>query len=236
MRVLMETDIREVLPAISVPTLMMYNARYRDACVQMAERIPNAELVELFAPDISTYADPRVGEEVRALPGRGPRGLRSGAGAHDRAVHRHRRFHPRASELGDRRWRELLGAHHADRSGPDRALRRQGGPRHGDGFFATFEGPARAIAARARRVDGVGGFGLEVRAGVHTGEVEIVGGRMEGIAVHIGARIAADAGPCEVLVRVSCATLPPAPGSTSRIGERTSSRAFPGDGGCLRLD
>ncbi len=200
MRVLMETDIREVLPAISVPTLMMYNERYRDGCVQMAERIPNAEMVELNSPDISTYADPRVGEEVKRF---------LALGRVDSAPERVLTTvlftdivdsTSRASDLGDRRWRELLGAHHATVRAQ---IARYGGREvrgTGDGFFATFEGPARAIAAAHGALGGVADLGLDLRAGVHTGEVEIVGGRMEGIAVHIGARIAADARPCEVLV------------------------------------
>ena len=70
----------------------------------------------------------------------------------------------------------------------------------GDGVFATFEGPARAIACVDRTISAVAELGLDIRAGVHTGEVELLGGRVEGIAVHTGARIAAEARPCELLV------------------------------------
>ena len=70
----------------------------------------------------------------------------------------------------------------------------------GDGFFATFAGPARAIACAQKTINAVEELGLDVRAGIHTGEVELIGGRVEGIAVHIGARIADEAKPCEVLV------------------------------------
>jgi class 3 adenylate cyclase len=106
----------------------------------------------------------------------------------------------RAAEIGDQRWRELLQAHHATVRAQ---LARYGGKEvrsTGDGVFATFEGPARAIACASRIIDAVGELGLDVRAGVHTGEVEIVGGKVEGIAVHIGARIAAEARPGELLV------------------------------------
>ena len=151
MRVLMETDIREVLPAISVPTLMMYNARYRDGCVQMAERIPNAEMVELSAPDISTYADPRVGEEVQRFLAEGrvdsaPERVLTTVLFTDIVDST-----SRASELGDRRWRELLGAHHATVAGPDRPLRRQGGPRHGGRLLRHLRGPRPRDRRRARR-------------------------------------------------------------------------------------
>jgi class 3 adenylate cyclase len=106
----------------------------------------------------------------------------------------------RAAELGDERWRELLQAHHA---AVRAQLARYGGKEvrsTGDGVFATFEGPARAIACAHRTIAAVAELGLDIRAGVHTGEVELVAGRVEGIAVHIGARIAAEARPCELLV------------------------------------
>jgi len=106
----------------------------------------------------------------------------------------------RAAELGDERWRELLQAHHA---AVRAQLARYGGKEvrsTGDGMFATFEGPARAIACAHRTIAAVAELGLDIRAGIHTGEVELVGGRVEGIAVHIGARVAAEARPCELLV------------------------------------
>ena len=105
-----------------------------------------------------------------------------------------------AAEMGDRRWRELINAHHA---AVRAQLARYGGTvirSTGDGFCATFEGPARAIACANGARNAVGELGLDIRAGIHTGEVELVGGRVEGIAVHIGARIAAEARPREVLV------------------------------------
>jgi class 3 adenylate cyclase len=106
----------------------------------------------------------------------------------------------RAAELGDSRWRALLDAHHATVRAQ---LARYGGREvrgTGDGFFATFDGPARAIACAHGAIGAVGDLGLDIRAGVHTGEVELAGDKVEGIAVHIGARIAAEARPCEVLV------------------------------------
>jgi class 3 adenylate cyclase len=94
----------------------------------------------------------------------------------------------------------VLEAHHA---AVRAQLARYGGREvrsTGDGFFATFDGPARAIACGHSAVNAVADLGLEIRVGIHTGEVEILGGKVEGIAVHIGARIAAEARPCEVLV------------------------------------
>jgi class 3 adenylate cyclase len=106
----------------------------------------------------------------------------------------------RVVELGDRRWREVLDAHG---TAVRRELVRFDGREidsAGDGVFALFQGPARAVRCGCAIRDAVRQLGLEVRAGVHTGEVELAGGRVRGIAVHTGARVAAAAGPGEVLV------------------------------------
>jgi class 3 adenylate cyclase len=106
----------------------------------------------------------------------------------------------RAAELGDQAWRELLSRHHEI---VRRELARFRGVEidtAGDGFFASFDGPARAIHAADAIVDGVRALGLEIRAGVHTGECELHDGKIAGIAVSMGARVAASAGPSEVLV------------------------------------
>jgi class 3 adenylate cyclase len=106
----------------------------------------------------------------------------------------------RAAALGDRRWRELLEGHHA-------AVRRELGrfrgrevDTAGDGFLATFDGPERGVRCARAVSEGVRALGLEVRAGLHTGEVELLDDKVSGLAVHIGARVAAAAGPGEVLV------------------------------------
>ena len=106
----------------------------------------------------------------------------------------------KAVELGDAGWRELIGRHHALIR---RQLVRYQGKEldtAGDGFFASFDGPARAIRCACAIADGVEELGLEVRAGLHTGECELMNGKVGGIAVHIGARVAAEAGPGEVVV------------------------------------
>ena len=106
----------------------------------------------------------------------------------------------RAAELGDRRWRQLLETHHAL---VRRELRRHGGRElnlTGDGFLASFEIPERALRAACAIRDALHGLGLEIRSGLHHGEVELVGKSVGGIGVHIGARVAALAGPGEVLV------------------------------------
>jgi class 3 adenylate cyclase len=105
-----------------------------------------------------------------------------------------------AAELGDRRWRELLQRHHAVVRGMLARYRGQEVDTAGDGFLATFDGPARAIRCAQSIAEAVQPLGLEIRAGVHTGEVERDGDRVRGIAVHIGARVMATAGPTEVCV------------------------------------
>jgi class 3 adenylate cyclase len=200
LRVLMETDIREVLPAISVPTLILYHQRFRSGCAYMAERIPQAEMVELTMPDVSTWTDSGVLDQVQRFLAEGrvdtaPERVLTTVLFTDIVDST-----SRAAELGDERWRELLQAHHAVVRAE---LARYGGREvrgTGDGVFATFDGPAKAIACAHRAVARVAELGLDIRAGVHTGEVEIVDGKVEGIAVHIGARITAEARPCEVLV------------------------------------
>jgi class 3 adenylate cyclase len=126
----------------------------------------------------------------------------------------------KAVELGDRAWRELLERHHA-------LIRRQlvrfrGSELDiaGDGFFARFDGPARAIHCACAITDGVRELGLEIRAGLHTGECEVMNGKVGGIAVHIGARVAKEAQPGEVLVSSTVKDL--VAGSGLRFRERGS--------------
>jgi class 3 adenylate cyclase len=106
----------------------------------------------------------------------------------------------RAAMLGDRAWRDLLQGHHIAVRRELARFRGEELDTAGDGFFATFDGPARAIRAAQAIVGGVGELGLEIRAGVHTGECELHDGKIAGIAVSMGARVAATAAPSEVLV------------------------------------
>jgi class 3 adenylate cyclase len=200
MRVLMETDVREVLPSISVPTLMLAHGQYADGCRYMTERIPNAELVELPGPNLSAWADPQIPDEIERFLNEGrtdtaPQRVLTTVLFTDIVEST-----SRAAELGDKQWRQLLEAHHAATRAQ---LARYDGREirsTGDGFCATFAGPAKAIACAHKTVSAVGELGLEIRAGIHTGEVEVINNRVEGIAVHIGARVAAEAKACEVLV------------------------------------
>lgn len=106
----------------------------------------------------------------------------------------------KAIELGDRRWRDILQQHHALVRQQLARFRGRELDTAGDGFFAAFDGPARAIRCACAIPEAVHSLGLEVRAGLHTGECEVIDGKVGGIAVHIGARVAAQARPGEVLV------------------------------------
>jgi class 3 adenylate cyclase len=105
-----------------------------------------------------------------------------------------------AAELGDRAWRELLECHHEAVRTQLVRYRGKEVDTAGDGFFASFDGPARAISCACAIVESIAELGLEVRAGLHTGECELIDGKVAGIAVHTGARVAANADPGEVLV------------------------------------
>jgi class 3 adenylate cyclase len=206
-------DVRDVLPAVRVPTLVLERsdawtpksgvdfppleeARY------VASLIPDAAFAVLPGRDYLPWVGDQeaLAREVAAfVGGTAPRAEAKrmlvtilftdivGSTAH-------------AARLGDRRWSELLEEHDELLA---EALDRHGGheiDRAGDGFFATFDGPARAIRCAKDVTAAARGAGLELRAGIHTGEVEVVEGRVTGIAVHLGARVAAKAHPGEVLV------------------------------------
>jgi pimeloyl-ACP methyl ester carboxylesterase len=206
MRMNTQLDVREVLPTIQAPTLVMHRTGDQDANVEegrwIASRIPRATFVELPGDAHTLWAgnpDEVIDEVEEFLTGarRGPEPDRVLAtvlftdivGSTEQAT-----------KLGDRRWRELLERHHAL---VRRSLDRYQGKEvdtAGDGFMATFDGPARAIRCASAAVAGVRSLGLEIRAGVHTGECERFGDKVAGLAVHTGARVAGAAGPGEVLV------------------------------------
>jgi class 3 adenylate cyclase len=203
---LKETDVRSVLPTISVPTLVMH--RTDDVLIQvgcsryMAERIPGAKLVEFPGRDHLWWfgdQDAIVDEVEEFLTGarHAPEPDRVLATVMFTDIVGSTE---RVAELGDRRWRELLETHG---SVVRRELERHRGREVktiGDGFLATFDGPARAIRCAEAIANAVRRLGIEIRAGLHTGECEEMNGDVGGIAVHTGARVSAKAGPGEVLV------------------------------------
>ena len=200
-----EIDVRDVVPAVRVPTLIVHNVDDPVCHVEnarfLARTIPHARYVELPGGDHVPWFDP---DETLAEIREFLTGVRE-APEPDRVLATVLFTDivgstERAAELGDRRWRELLENHHATiRRQLDRYRGREIDTA-GDGFLASFDGPARAIRCARSAVDAVRGAGLEIRAGVHTGECEVVGDKLAGVAVHIGARVASKAGPGEVLV------------------------------------
>jgi pimeloyl-ACP methyl ester carboxylesterase len=205
-RMFLEIDVRDVVPSVHVPTLVLHRRYDRLVNVRngrwLAEHLPNARLVELPGNDhILWYERPELafGEIQEFLTGV--------------------KFEPEpermlatvvftdivdstatAASLGDAQWRALLERHGRDVA---QALDRFGGRQvksTGDGFLATFDGPARAIRCARAILDSSVSQGLQVRAGVHTGEIEVMDDDIGGMGVHIAARVSALADPSEVLV------------------------------------
>jgi pimeloyl-ACP methyl ester carboxylesterase len=201
-----EIDVRHVLPALRVPTLIVHNVGDRTVDVNasryMAERIPGARYVELVGGDHLPYvgnADAILDEIEEFLTGvrRGPEPDRVLATVMFTDIVG---ATTKAAELGDRRWHDLLDAHHALVREQLTRFRGREIDTAGDGFLAAFDGPARAVRAACVISEGVRPLGLAIRAGLHTGECEVMGSKLGGVAVHIGARVAALAGAGEVLV------------------------------------
>jgi class 3 adenylate cyclase len=205
LRAMMDVDVRPILPLVQAPTLILHRRDVHSFSVEqgryLAEHIPGARLVELPGDDATlAWEAPELALDLiqQFLTGV------------------HRPAEParmlvtvlfsdivasteQASQLGDRRWRELLNVH-------DELARRlveEFGGRlvkmTGDGLLATFDGPGRGIRCAAALRDELAGVGVQLRVGLHTGEVELRDGDVGGIAVHIAARVMAAAGPGEIL-------------------------------------
>jgi class 3 adenylate cyclase len=206
------TDIRPVLPTVTAPTLAIVDPAGHDdmdprAGAFIAERMPAAELIEVEDPPGSLgwlhwYGrSERIVQATTAFVAT----LRDQEAALDRVLATVLFTDivdstGRAAELGDRGWRDVLEHHHQIVRGLLARYRGTEIDTAGDSFLATFDGPARAIRCATAIGQAVRPLGIEIRAGLHTGEVELGGGDVHGIAVHIGARIQALAGPNEVLV------------------------------------
>jgi class 3 adenylate cyclase/pimeloyl-ACP methyl ester carboxylesterase len=233
--VLAQVDVRHVLASIRVPTLVLHRTHDSAMSVEhsryLARNIPGARLVEL--PGVDTL--PFLGDTAGVL-GEIEEFLTGSRQAHDTdRVLATVMFTDivgsteTAATLGDRPWRELLSEH-------DRRVRACLARYHGreiksvgDGFLAVFDGPARAVRAGRAIADEVGALGLQVRAGLHTGEIEAIDGDVGGLAVHIGARVMGEAQPGEVLVSGTVKDL--VVGSGLRFAERgvRALRGVPGE-------
>lgn len=216
-----QIDIRHVLPSIRVPTLVMYrrDARFGHGAAAwrqegpdvftpaeqgrlIAERIPGAKLVELAGIDHLPWvgdADEVIDEVEEFLTGvrRGPEPDRVLATVLFTDIVASTEI---AARVGDRRWGELLERHYAMVRRQLARFRGQMVDTAGDGLLAAFDGPARAIRCAWAIAEAVTALGMQIRAGLHTGECELLSGQLRGIAVHIASRVAALANPGEVLV------------------------------------
>jgi len=219
-----EIDIRAVLPTIGVPTLVLHRTGDLDAKVEeghwIAKQIPGARFVELPGVDHLPWVGDQgsiLDEVEEFLTGvrHGPEPERVLATVLFTDIVDST---ARAAALGDRRWRDLLEGHHARVRRQLERFRGQEIDTAGDGFFASFDGPARGVQCALAVVDAVADLGISVRAGLHTGECEVVDGKMAGIAVNIGARVAAQADADEVLVSSTVKDL--VAGSGIRFAER----------------
>jgi class 3 adenylate cyclase len=204
-----QTDLRAILPSVRVPTLVFFRnvmlaegdtlrARVR----YVVDRLPDVRLIEVGGDDSLAYVGPTetVLREVEEFV----TGTRSQVPV-DRVLATVMFTDlvdstAQLSALGDRVWRERLDAHDAMIRGRLDTFRGHEVKMTGDGVVATFDGPARAIGCAQAIVDGAAGLGLDVRVGLHTGEIELRGDDIGGLAVHIGARVSQLAGPGEILV------------------------------------
>jgi class 3 adenylate cyclase len=241
-----EIDVRHVLPAIRVPTRVLHRVDDEDTELggarYIADQIPAAELVELAGADHGWWVNSRqLVPEIKAFLA----GLWEG-GQWD-VIESERVLATvlftdivgstaKLSEVGDRAWRELIKKHHAI---VRHRLIRFGGKEMdtaGDGFFARFDGPARAIRCACSIEEGVRELGLEVRQGLHTGECELVDGKVGGIAVHIGARVAAEAAAGEVLVSSTVHDLVAGSGLRFRQRGTVGLKGIPGEWQLFAVD
>jgi len=206
-RMNMEIDVRHVLPAIRVPTLIMHRVGDRALDVRgaryMAEKIPRAKYLEYPGDDHLPWTtgdvDMILGDIEQFVTGarHAPEADRVLATVMFADIVDSTQ---RAAALGDRAWSEQLQQFYGLVRGELQRFRGREIDTAGDGYFATFDGPARGVRCAQVIAKDVSRIGLTIRAGLHTGEVEVLGDKVSGIAVHIGARVAGHAAPGEVVV------------------------------------
>ena len=197
-----DTDVRDVLSAIQVPTLILAHIELGavDRSKDVAARIPGSQLVEIPGEGFTAPTMQAMSQEIRRFVGAARAPIEVDTLLSTVLFTDIVGSTQQQAALGDRGWSDLVDSHN---SRVRDALERWHGVEQdtaGDGFYATFEGPARAIRCAHEIVDSVRELGIEVRAGVHTGECRVIDGKIGGLAVAIGARVAATAAPSEVRV------------------------------------
>ncbi|HEX8099613.1 MAG TPA: adenylate/guanylate cyclase domain-containing protein [Actinomycetota bacterium] len=235
-----EIDVRHTLPAIGVPTLVLHRVGDEDVVPDegryLADRIPGADFTALDGVDHGWWVNSgQLVEEIEPfLRGIWERGEWNVEAEPDRILATVMFTDIVGStqmlaEVGDRGWRDLLQRHHALIR---RQLTRYAGREvdtAGDGFFASFDGPARAIRCACSIRDSISDLGIKVRAGLHTGECEVIDGKVAGIAVHIGARVASQAESDEVLVSSTVKDLVAGSGIQFAEKGRAELKGIPGE-------
>src|SRR5688572_8929095 len=230
-----EIDVRDVLPSVRVPALILHRVGERVLDIgharYMAERIPGAKLVELPGVDHMPWVgdtDALLQEVEEFLTGQ------RHAAEPERVLATVQftdivQSTERAAALGDRKWKEVLETFQSTVRQNLQQYRGREIDTAGDGFLASFDGPARAIRCAASVRDSARAQGIEIRAGVHTGECEIIGDKLGGIAVHIGSRVAGKAEPGEIVVSQTVKDL--VAGSGMSFAERGTHalKGVPGD-------
>jgi class 3 adenylate cyclase len=202
LRMYHDMDVRDVLPAIHVPTLVLASDPAAEESEAMARQIPGALFTRIHSPAPIVMADPEPFlDEMRRFVAR----IKEEESDLDRVLETVLFTDivgstELAAERGDRAWHDLIERHHGFVRGVIARWRGREMDTAGDGFFAAFDGPARAIRCAQTIVEGVRSMGIEVRTGLHTGECDITDGKVAGITVAIGSRIASLAAPSEVLV------------------------------------
>jgi pimeloyl-ACP methyl ester carboxylesterase len=239
---LRDIDVRHVLPTIRVPTLILHSVG--DAVIDvryarhMAERIPGAKLVELPGADHLVWlADAEI---ALAEIGEFLTGVRPVAEP-DRVLATVLftdivKSTETAASLGDRRWHDLLDRHNALVRHELARWRGREVSTQGDGFLALFDGPARAVRCARAVIDSVRALGIELRCGLHSGECETMGDNVGGIAVHIGARVAALAEAGEVLVSSTVKDLVAGSGLRFNLVGSRKLRGVPGEWRIFRAE
>ena len=221
-RMITDIDVSAILSSVRVPTLVIHctgdtliNVEYGRF---LAEHIPGARLLELLGQDHLFFLHERIGDAIEEFLTGSISGAEGNRVLATVLITDMVGSTARAEKLGDQRWRSLLDAHHT-------IVRRQLARHHGqevkslgDGFLATFDRPARAVLCACAIAEAVRPLEIEVRSGLHTGEIELGDDDVHGIAVHVAARVAALAGPGEVLVSRTVKDL--VAGSGLRFNER----------------